>query len=432
MGGARQRRDAAGGARRRTRGASACIRCRRSPRRGAEQLDGAWAAVTAETPSRPGARLRAGRRARPDAVRARATIARVLYHAGAAVASNYLVTLHRAAGRAARAAGAPPEALVPLMRRTIENGFELDRTDRAGRLGDSRAPTWPRSATPSPELERMYRALAEVTARCTPSTHRCRAAARSRRLRAASQRHGAARARADDGRAARRPPRAVARARRRVRLRRGELVRQPGAVRRSERSRRLSPRRGSRPRASPRRRASTSSSSPLSPSMYPPATRRGSRSRSRRAGSKAIPAGALPRRGHDLSEALHDVEPDVAPTSARRTRSRWRSSAAGRDFDLELEIRVVPTVRDADGLALSSRNVLPLASEDASARSALPRALARRATPRCGAASPRSPAGLDVDYVAVADFDGARPRRRRPRRRHPPDRQRRPRRGGAA
>ena len=50
---------------------------------------------------------------------------RVLYHAGAAMASNYLVTLHRLASRLFERAGAPPEALLPLMRRTIDNGFEL-------------------------------------------------------------------------------------------------------------------------------------------------------------------------------------------------------------------------------------------------------------------------------------------------------------------
>ena len=50
---------------------------------------------------------------------------RALYHAGAVIASNYLVTLHRAAATLFEEAGAPPEALVPLMRRTIENGFEL-------------------------------------------------------------------------------------------------------------------------------------------------------------------------------------------------------------------------------------------------------------------------------------------------------------------
>ena len=51
--------------------------------------------------------------------------ARTLYHAGAVFASNYLVTLHRAATRLFDAAGAPPRALEPLMLRTIENEFEL-------------------------------------------------------------------------------------------------------------------------------------------------------------------------------------------------------------------------------------------------------------------------------------------------------------------
>ena len=91
------------------------------------------------------------------------TAARTLYHAGAAIASNYLVTLYRAASRLFEDAGAPPEALVPLMTRTIENGFQLTgpiaRGDWAvvdahlGALHEAH-----------PELEPMYRVLAEATA----------------------------------------------------------------------------------------------------------------------------------------------------------------------------------------------------------------------------------------------------------------------------
>ncbi len=92
--------------------------------RGPEQLDGAWAAVTAETEAANDAAkwLADTLGLRPFEL---ADSARTLYHAGAVFASNYLVTLQRAASLLFESAGAPPEALEPLMRRTIENGFEL-------------------------------------------------------------------------------------------------------------------------------------------------------------------------------------------------------------------------------------------------------------------------------------------------------------------
>jgi pantoate--beta-alanine ligase len=72
------------------------------------------------------------------------------------------------------------------------------------------------------------------------------------------------------------------------------------------------------------------------------------------------------------------------------------------DLNLDLELVVVPTVRDADGLALSSRNVRLTPDERARAL-ALPRALATRDAETARAIL--EAAGVDVDYVAVAPFD---------------------------
>jgi predicted short-subunit dehydrogenase-like oxidoreductase (DUF2520 family) len=130
-------------------------------RRGAEQLDGAWAAVTAES-----GEARAAGFALAELLGLRAfelaDSERVLYHAGAAIASNFLVSLHRAASRLFARAGAPPEALVPLMTRTIENGFELTGPIARGDLGTVDAHVRAIRAE-APELERLYLTLAEAT-----------------------------------------------------------------------------------------------------------------------------------------------------------------------------------------------------------------------------------------------------------------------------
>ena len=129
--------------------------------RGPEQLDGAWAAVTADTDD---ARTTATWLAETLGLRPFALddAARTLYHAGAVFVSNYLVTLHRAATLLFESAGAPPEALEPLMRRTIENRFEL--TGPISR-GDWATVEAHRAAIRAerPELDHLYEALALAT-----------------------------------------------------------------------------------------------------------------------------------------------------------------------------------------------------------------------------------------------------------------------------
>ena len=130
--------------------------------RGPEQLDGAWAAVTAESEEALAAGFEVARLLdlRPFTLE---DDDRPLYHAGATVAATFLVTLHEVAAGLMRAVGAPPEGLEPLMRRTIENGFEptgphvrADWTTIERHLEEIRERR--------PDLEPLYRALSDATA----------------------------------------------------------------------------------------------------------------------------------------------------------------------------------------------------------------------------------------------------------------------------
>ena len=83
-----------------------------------------------------------------------------------------------------------------------------------------------------------------------------------------------------------------------------------------------------------------------------------------------------------------------------------------RDLNLDIEIRVVPTVRDADGLALSSRNEY-LSKAERETALALPRALWTGRDAFLTGSDPVKEAkhllnSLDVDYVEEANFNGQR------------------------
>jgi predicted short-subunit dehydrogenase-like oxidoreductase (DUF2520 family) len=131
--------------------------------RGPEQLDGAWAAITAETDEGLGHALDLARTLGLEPFELD-DADKPLYHAGAAMASNFLVTLHGAAAGLVAAAGVPPEALEPLMRRTIDNDFELTGPIERGDWETVEAHREAIRAA-RPDLEPLYDVLAKATPR---------------------------------------------------------------------------------------------------------------------------------------------------------------------------------------------------------------------------------------------------------------------------
>jgi pantoate--beta-alanine ligase len=104
------------------------------------------------------------------------------------------------------------------------------------------------------------------------------------------------------------------------------------------------------------------------------------------------------------------VRPDLAYFGQKDAQQVAVLERLVRDLDLELELRVVPTVRDHDGLALSSRNE-QLSPAEREVALSIPRALeAGRAAHRAGgdavAAARAELNGLAPDYVEIADLRG--------------------------
>jgi pantoate--beta-alanine ligase len=115
-----------------------------------------------------------------------------------------------------------------------------------------------------------------------------------------------------------------------------------------------------------------------------------------------------------VTKLFHIVAPDVTVFGQKDLQQATLVGALIRDLDMPIEFVIRPTVRDADGLALSSRN-RNLSVDDRTKALALSRALRAieleydegerdvEVLERAGRAVLAAAAGIKVDYLAVVD-----------------------------
>jgi pantoate--beta-alanine ligase len=385
-----------------------------SKSRGPEQLDGAWAAVRAETEDARavGYRLAEILGLRPFPLK---DAGRAAYHAGAAVASNYLVTLRHAAGSLLEAAGAPPEALDPLMRGVIDNGFELTGPIARGDW-ETVARHLEAIRAERPELEELYLVLARATAAIAGhdlpnnllqgisdrALLTCRTITELR-AELEGRRSGSIGLVPTMGslheghlsllRAAREECDSVAMS----------LFVNPAQFT-ADSDLHAYPRDEARDLELAEAAGVDVVFAPSPDEIYPPGFQ---------TWVEVTELGAMlegeHRPGHfrGVATIVLKLFSIVRPTRAYFGQKDAQQAEVVRrmirDLALDVELRVLPTVRDADGLALSSRNAL-LTPEQRQRALALSRALATR-DPAAARAVLAESNGLVVDYIELADFD---------------------------
>jgi pantoate--beta-alanine ligase len=112
-----------------------------------------------------------------------------------------------------------------------------------------------------------------------------------------------------------------------------------------------------------------------------------------------------------VAKMLHLTGPDLAYFGQKDAQQLWLIDRMVRDLDFPVEIVAVPTVRDDDGVALSSRNIYLDEQDRASARALNLALTAGMAAAGEGAAASLAAArsvldaeeGLHVDYLELVD-----------------------------